>query len=126
MLSVSIRAAVVVEGTRDTAAVHRVVDCITIETRGMDVEGALPDIRRALKTGPVVILTDSDPSGERIRAFIHEQVPGCMDARVNSPNGKSRAAVEKATDREIVRALRASGAELTYHLPILDTAPKKS
>jgi ribonuclease M5 len=121
MLSVSSPAAVVVEGPSDTKAVHKAVDCITIETLGMDVEGALPDIREALaRPGGVVIMTDSDKTGERIRDYIHQHVPGCLDARVRSSNGKARAAVEKASSEEIIRALRDSGAELRWALPILN------
>ena len=119
MLSISTRASVVVEGPSDTVAVHRILDCVTIETLGMDVDAALPDIRKARALGQVVIMTDSDPSGERIRAYIHERVGGCLDARVVPENGKKRATVERASAKEIIRALRAGGAELTYHLSVL-------
>jgi ribonuclease M5 len=119
MLSYSTKAVIVVEGKNDTAAIHSFLDCTTIETRGMDIDGALPEIREAAKTAQVVVLTDTDPSGERIRAYIHAQIEGCLDARVSSPNGKRRAQVERVDSKEIFRALRESGAQIDIHLPIL-------
>ena len=119
MLPVTTPAAIVVEGPSDTKAVHSAVDCITIETLGMDIDGALPDIRAALARGEVVIMTDSDKAGERIRSYIDQRVPGCLHARVRSSNGKARAAVEKASSKEIIRALRESGVELRWELPTL-------
>lgn len=122
MLSYSTKAVIVVEGKNDTAAIHSFLDCTTIETRGMDIDGAIPEIREATKTAQVVILTDTDPSGERIREYIHSQVEGCLDARVSSPNGKRRAQVERADDGEIFRALRSAGAKIDIHLPVLSKA----
>lgn len=122
MLSYSTKAVIVVEGKNDTSAVHSFLDCTTIETRGMDIDGALPEIREATKASQVVILTDTDPSGERIREYIHSHVKGCLDARVSSPNGKKRAQVEKADSKEIFRALRAAGASIDIHLPVLSKA----
>ncbi|MBN8550966.1 MAG: hypothetical protein J0M12_16755 [Deltaproteobacteria bacterium] len=123
-ISISTPVVLVVEGVRDSAAVHRSIECTTIETRGMDVEGALPDIRAALIEGAVVVLTDSDPAGERIRNYIHAEVPGCIDARVEPKNGRQYARVESSSDAQILAALRKAGVEVTYHLPILNPIAK--
>lgn len=119
-ISISSPAAIVVEGPSDSEAVQRALDCDTIETLGMDVGGALPAIREALVDGVVVVLTDSDPGGERIREIIHREVPGCRDARVVPEGGRRYARVEKASDDQILDALRAAGVELRYHLPLLE------
>lgn len=114
-------ATIVVEGRHDTEAVQRAVDCDTIETLGMDVDGALPHIREALGEGQVFLLTDSDPSGERIRAYIHQEVPGCRDARVSPTNGHRNARVENASNAQIIKALREAGVELRYRLPVIES-----
>lgn len=76
-----IREVIVVEGKRDTIAVRRAVDADTIETGGSAVgQDVLSRIELAQKKRGVIILTDPDHAGERIRSIVAGRVPGCKHA----------------------------------------------
>ena len=68
-----IEGAVVVEGRYDKARVARLVDCPVIVTNGFGIfnDKKLADIiRYYARNGKIIILTDSDSAGFRIRAKI--------------------------------------------------------
>jgi len=76
-----IREVIVVEGKHDTVAVRRAVDADTIETGGSAVnKDVLARIALAQRKRGVIILTDPDYAGERIRAIVSQRVPGCKHA----------------------------------------------
>lgn len=76
-----IREMIVVEGKGDTAAIQRAVQADTIETRGSAIdEEIMARIRLAQARRGVIIFTDPDYAGERIRSKIIEQVPDCKHA----------------------------------------------
>ena len=61
----------VVEGKMDTVAVKKAVDAETIETGGFTLAPyTLAAIEVAYKKRGIIILTDPDGAGERIRAFL--------------------------------------------------------
>ena len=72
---------IVVEGKDDTVRVKLAVQADTIETNGSEIsEATIEQIRLAQKQRGVIIFTDPDYPGERIRKIISERVPGCMHA----------------------------------------------
>lgn len=72
---------IVVEGRDDTTAINRAVEADTIETNGSAVnQTTIEKIKRAQETRGVIIFTDPDYPGEKIRKTIAEQVPGCKHA----------------------------------------------
>ncbi|WP_309122885.1 ribonuclease M5 [Paenibacillus sp.] len=76
-----IKEIIVVEGKHDTTAVKRAVDADTIETGGSAVnKDVLARIALAQKKRGVIILTDPDYAGERIRSIVSGRVPGCKHA----------------------------------------------
>lgn len=76
-----IKEVIVVEGKDDTVAVKRAVKADTIETNGSAISAAvIEQIKLAQKTRGVIILTDPDYPGQRIRHIIEQQVPGCKHA----------------------------------------------
>lgn len=76
-----IKEMIVVEGRDDTAAIRRAVDADTIETRGSAIRSDVLDrIRLAHQKRGVIVLTDPDYQGERIRRIIRAAVPGCKHA----------------------------------------------
>src|SRR5690606_42026993 len=90
-----IKEVIVVEGKKDTAAVQRAVAADTLETGGSAVGSDLISaIRRARDKRGVIILTDPDGPGERIRRIISEQVSGCRseERRVGKECRSQRAA----------------------------------
>ncbi|HEY8435613.1 MAG TPA: ribonuclease M5 [Haloplasmataceae bacterium] len=80
-----IKEVIVVEGKADTRRLREVYgDIHTIETGGNALdERTLELIRHAQKTRGVIILTDPDYPGMRIRSLINERVPGCQNAYVD-------------------------------------------
>lgn len=72
---------IVVEGKDDTVAVKRAVDADTIETNGSAInKDTLDKIKHAQEIRGVIVLTDPDYPGQKIRNTISQHVPGCKHA----------------------------------------------
>ncbi|WP_047154267.1 ribonuclease M5 [Aneurinibacillus tyrosinisolvens] len=103
-----IKEVIVVEGKSDTVAIKRAVDADTIETGGSAVsERVIERIRRAQEKRGVIIFTDPDFPGERIRKIISQAVPGCKHAFIKREDsqGKRNLGVEYAAPEAIRKAL---------------------
>lgn len=103
---------IVVEGKDDTRRIQEVVDADTIETIGSAInEDILDQIEHAQETRGVIVFTDPDYSGEKIRKTIMEVVPDAKHAflsRVEAAPKKrgNSLGVEHASDEAIKEALR--------------------
>ena len=76
-----IKEIIVVEGKSDTIAIKRAVDADTIETNGSEIsDSTLEQIQLAQERRGVIVFTDPDYPGERIRRIIRDHVPGCRHA----------------------------------------------
>jgi ribonuclease M5 len=76
-----IKEVIVVEGKDDTIAIQRAVEADTIETNGSAInDETLERIRIAKEKRGVIIFTDPDFPGEKIRKTISERIPGCKHA----------------------------------------------
>ncbi|GIN58057.1 ribonuclease M5 [Lederbergia ruris] len=117
-----IKEIIVVEGKDDTRAIHKSVDADTIETNGSAVSReTIEKIKHAQKVRGVIVLTDPDFPGEKIRKTISEQVPGCKHAFIDKKkaiahNGKGLG-VEHASVEVIQEALREAQ-------PMLESQPE--
>ncbi|MDH6365675.1 ribonuclease M5 [Enterococcus sp. PF1-24] len=104
---------IVVEGKDDTRRLQEVVVADTIETIGSAInEEILMQISHAQATRGVIVFTDPDFSGEKIRKIIMEAVPdakhaflGRKDAAPTCRKGKSLG-VEHASNTAILEALK--------------------
>lgn len=86
-----IKEIIVVEGKDDTAAIRRAVQAETIETGGSALNAeVLESIRLAQQRRGVIIFTDPDHAGEKIRSRIAEAVPGCKHAFLDRNKAKSK------------------------------------
>ena len=105
-----IKEVIVVEGKDDTTAVKRSVDADTIETNGSAIsKETLMKIQHAQEKRGVIVFTDPDYPGRRIRAIIEEHVPGVKHAFLSkektiAKNGKGLG-IEHAKDEDIRSAL---------------------
>ncbi|NMD72181.1 ribonuclease M5 [Bacillus sp. DNRA2] len=105
-----IKEVIVVEGKDDTTAIRRAVDADTIETNGSAInEETIEKIKLAQMTRGVIVLTDPDFPGEKIRHTITQHVPGVKHAFINKAeaiarNGKGLG-VEHASIEVIIQAL---------------------
>jgi ribonuclease M5 len=102
---------IVVEGKDDTRRLQEVFDVDTIETIGSAIdETILTQIAHAQETRGVIVFTDPDFSGEKIRKIIMEAVPDAQHAFLPrsqaAPKKKGSLGVEHASDEALKEALR--------------------
>lgn len=99
---------IVVEGRHDTNAIKRALEADTIETGGSRLSQAtMRQIRLAHERRGVIVLTDPDYAGERIRKIISQQIPGVKHAFIDRAEGDKNGdiGVENASPDAIKRAL---------------------
>ena len=106
-----IKEIIVVEGKDDTVAIKRAVNADTIETNGSAVnESVIEQVRLAQKTRGVIIFTDPDFPGQKIRNTISEKVKGCKHAFITKKEALPKAGrgigVEHASPEAIRNALK--------------------
>ncbi|KYG33288.1 ribonuclease M5 [Alkalihalobacillus trypoxylicola] len=105
-----IKEVIVVEGKDDTTAIKRAVNADTIETNGSALnEMTLKKIALANERRGVIIFTDPDYPGEKIRKQISAKINGCKHAflpkkEAISKNGDDLG-IENATPEAIRLAL---------------------
>lgn len=103
-----IREVIVVEGHHDTEKLRKYYDCDTIETSGTHLGKAVMDrIREAQKKRGVIIFTDPDSPGNRIRDQINKAIPDCKNAFVDKKDAHTtrKVGVEHAQKEALDRAL---------------------
>ena len=72
---------IVVEGKDDLAAVKRACQAEVIITNGLGITNdRLAEIQAAKERCGVIILTDPDYPGEKIRGIVERTIPGCKHA----------------------------------------------
>lgn len=109
---IAIEEIIVVEGKDDTRRIQEVVTADTIETIGSAInEEILLQIEHAQETRGVIVFTDPDYSGEKIRKTIMEVVPDAKHAflsrRLATPKKRGASlGVEHASDEAILEALK--------------------
>ena len=87
---VKMKEILVVEGKNDTNVLKSFLDCDTIETNGTHLgKEILRQIRLAQKTRGVIIFTDPDFPGEKIRSSINAAIPGCKNAFIDKAKAKT-------------------------------------
>lgn len=99
---------IVVEGKQDIVAVKKALDADCIATHGFNLAPeTLNLIDKAYKKRGIVILTDPDSAGERIRRFLTKRFPEAKHAYV--PRAKATAhgdiGIEQASIEAITDAL---------------------
>jgi ribonuclease M5 len=86
-----IKEIIVVEGKDDTTAIQRAVKADTIETNGSALnEETIQKIILANEKRGVIIFTDPDFPGEKIRSEISRRVPGCKHAFLEKEEARGR------------------------------------
>lgn len=104
-----IQQVIVVEGKSDVVAVRRAVEADCLVTGGFSLSaGLLAQIEAAYQRRGIIILTDPDHAGERIRQFLQQRFPAAGHAfipRSEATGADGRIGVEKASSDEIRTAL---------------------
>lgn len=123
----SIKEAIIVEGTYDQIKLSGFIDGIIIKTNGFSIfndKKKLETIRTLAEKTGIVILTDSDTAGFKIRNYIKQTIPEEMVKHAYVPDirgkekRKTRASkegllgVEGINESIIIKALKDSGCEI--------------
>ena len=83
-----IKEVIVVEGKDDTKQVQRAVLADTFETNGSALsKKALEQIKKLQQSRGVIVFTDPDFNGERLRKLIGQNVPGVKHAFIRRDQG---------------------------------------
>lgn len=103
-----IKEVIVVEGKDDILAVKRAVDAELIATSGLGLNDKIMErIKSAAQRCGIIVLTDPDYPGEKIRKMIQAEVPDCKHAflprELATKNGD--VGIENASPESIREAL---------------------
>ncbi|MFQ6792597.1 ribonuclease M5 [Thomasclavelia sp.] len=103
-----IKEIVVVEGKTDTALLKKLFEVDTIETHGLALSAdTLTLIKEASKSRGIIVLTDPDFPGRKIRDQIQKVVPNCKHAFVAKKDavGKKKVGVAEAKEEAVIAAI---------------------
>ncbi len=115
-----IKEVIVVEGKNDVHAVKRAVDADCLTTGGFGLSPySLGKIEQAYAKRGIIVLTDPDSAGERIRTFLSKRFPEAKHAFVpkEDATAKNDIGIEQASPE----AIRASLSKVRY----LDFEPSR-
>lgn len=121
-----IRQVIVAEGKSDAARIARAVEADVIVTEGYTLRPAVvADIRAAYEKRGIIILTDPDGPGERIRKRLAALFPEALHAFVPKEDAKTEddVGIENASPEAIRQALakvRVQHQEITGHFTAAD------
>lgn len=104
-----IKEVIVVEGKQDIAAVKRAVDAECIATEGFNLSPrTLEKLAQAEAKRGLIILTDPDGAGERIRKFLSRKFPKAKHAFVplKEAAANNDIGIEEASPEAIIKALK--------------------
>lgn len=110
-----IKEVIVVEGRDDITAVKRAVDAEVIAVGGFGINAKVIErIKEAQKRQGVIVLTDPDFAGDKIRRIISKRVPEAKHAYITQKEGikDGDIGVENAAPEAIIRALNSAKAEV--------------
>lgn len=106
-----IKEIIVVEGKDDTYRIKKAVNADTFETNGSALSSQdITYLKKLQKTRGLIVFTDPDFNGERIRKMIQAQIPDAKHAFIKREQGVPRNAggslgVEHASVEDIKQAL---------------------
>ena len=104
----------VVEGKMDTVAIRKALEADTIETGGFTLAPhTLRQIEAAYKKRGIIILTDPDGAGERIRKFLTERFPEAGQAFI--PKVQATANNDVGVEQAQPEAILAALAKVRHH-----------
>ncbi len=112
-----IKEVIVVEGRDDSVAIKRAVEADTIETNGSAIgETVLKRIELAQERRGVIIFTDPDYPGERIRKIVSQHVPGCKHAFIQKEEALSKNGNDLGVENASPEAIRKALAEVKQEM----------
>lgn len=108
-----IKEVIVVEGKNDVHAVKRAVEADCLTTGGFGLSSySLEKIQQAYMKRGLIVLTDPDSAGERIRSFLSKRFPEAKHAFV--PKEDAMAKNDIGIEQASPEAIRAALAKVRY------------
>jgi ribonuclease M5 len=104
----TISAIIVVEGTTDANWLKSFLEAEIVITNGSDVpRETIEYLQEAIKTKPVIIMTDPDGPGQKIRHKLDQSIPGLKHAFVPKEEAlaKGKVGIAQASQASIMEAL---------------------
>ncbi|HKM00463.1 MAG TPA: ribonuclease M5 [Sedimentibacter sp.] len=111
-----IKEIIVVEGKADISAVKKAVDAQIISTNGLGINDKIINIiKKASKNKGIIILTDPDFPGKKIRNILSSEIENCKHAFIPRDKAKKDGdiGVENASVEAILEALKNARAEVS-------------
>jgi len=106
---IKIKEIIVVEGRDDVTAVKRTVDAQIIQLNGFSglTSKSIQKLKALSEKNDLILLTDPDYAGKKIRSVIEKHIPNIKHAFVSRKNAtkKENIGVENASDEAIKEAL---------------------
>lgn len=99
-----IKEIIVCEGKNDSNVLKSYFDCDTIETHGTCLsKSTLETIRLANQKRGVIIFTDPDAPGDKIRNIINQAIPNCKNAFIDKNKAKTskKVGIEHASREDL-------------------------
>lgn len=120
-----IKEVIVVEGKDDVSALRRAVEADILITTGLGLtEQKIKEIKVMAERRGVIVFTDPDFPGGKIRHILKDRIPGCKHAYITKEEGRcaktGKLGVEYASPEAILRALKAAKAEHQHYDIIYD------
>lgn len=105
-----IREIIVVEGRDDTNRVKEAVECDTFETNGSAItKEKIERLKILNKHRGLIVLTDPDYAGKRIRTIIEKNIPTAKHAYISNKKAvdkRGKIGIEAASKEDILYALQ--------------------
>ena len=109
-ITMKIKEIIVVEGRDDTNRVKEALECDTFETNGSAITKKKIDrLKYLAKTRGIIVLTDPDYAGKRIRSIIEKNIPEAKHAYISNKKAvdkKGKIGIEAAKKEDIIAALK--------------------
>lgn len=102
---------IIVEGTHDEVKVKEAIpDAFCVITNGSEIsKSTIEYIKKLSETNNIIIFTDPDGPGERIRSIIAAAIPNASQAFLKKKlcisNNKRKVGIEHASKEDIIEAL---------------------
>ena len=103
-----IKEVIVVEGIHDSAHLKKYFDCETIVTGGLGIDDhVMEQIKEAAARTGIIVFTDPDGPGKKIRRKIEAEIPDCGHAYVMKADARTthKVGVEHASFEVLSEAL---------------------
>ena len=100
---------IIVEGKSDVCYLSSFLNCLYFTTNGVDLSAEkLSFLKRAAEVNKLIIMSDDDPAGEKIRSKIKSEINGVFDIKIpkNSRKSYKKQGIAESKKEPIFAALK--------------------